>query len=137
MEKHFELNDTEFTQQFENCTLEASLFSHEAHLRLAWIYIRQFGSEEAISIIRNQIQRYAASLGAHDKYNETVTVASVKAVAHFIRKSKSDTFAAFISENQQLKTHFKQLLATHYSTDIFTSETAKTSFLEAELDPFD
>lgn len=137
MEKHFELNDTEFTQQFENCILDASLFSHEAHLRLAWIYIQRYGSDEAISIIRNQIQRYAASLGAPEKYNETVTVASVKAVSYFIRKEKNDTFKAFITKNQQLKTHFKQLLATHYRTDIFTSETAKTTFLEAELDPFE
>lgn len=137
MEKHFELNDTEFALQFESCTLNPELFTHEAHLRLAWIYIQKYGIEKAIEIIRKQIQQYAASLGASEKYHETITVASIKAVSFFIKKSESKTFESFITENQQLKTQFKQLLATHYTTDIFNSESAKKDFLEPELDSFD
>ncbi|MCL9806847.1 hypothetical protein NAT51_15030 [Flavobacterium amniphilum] len=137
MEKHFELSDNEFEQQFENCTLNPELFTHEAHLRLAWIHIKNHGIEKAIVIIREQIQNYAASLSAKDKYHETITVASIKAVSFFIKKSASENFYDFITENQQLKTHFKQLLATHYSTDIFNSETAKKEFLPPELDPFE
>jgi N-formylglutamate deformylase len=137
MEKHFELNDVEFAQQFEDYTLPPEIFTHEAHLRLAWIHIKNHGVEKAIAIIRDQIQHYAASLGAHDKYHETITVASVQAVSFFISKSASVTFYDFITENQQLKTHFKQLLATHYSTDIFHSEEAKKTFLKPDLDSFE
>lgn len=137
MEKHFELSDTEFTLGFENCTLNPELFTHEAHLRLAWIYIQKYGIENAIEVIRKQIQEYATSLGASEKYHETITVASIKAVSFFIKKSESKTFESFINENKQLKTNFKQLLATHYTTDIFNSESAKKDFLEPELDPFE
>ena len=121
MEKHFELSNTEFIQQFEDCTLNPELFTHEAHLRLAWIYIQKYGIETAIEVIRKQIQEYAISLGASEKYHETITVASIKAVSFFIKKSESKTFESFINENKQLKTNFKQLLATHYTTDIFNS----------------
>lgn len=137
MEKHFELSNTEFIQQFEDCTLNPELFTHEAHLRLAWIYIQKYGIETAIEVIRKQIQEYAISLGASEKYHETITVASIKAVSFFIKKSESKTFESFINENKQLKTNFKQLLATHYTTDIFNSESAKKDFLESELDPFE
>jgi hypothetical protein len=83
------------------------------------------------------LQNYVASLGAKDKYNKTVTIAAVKAVYHFMLKSKADNFQVFISENQKLKTNFKELLNTHYSTDIFKSTKAKKEFLEPELLPFD
>jgi hypothetical protein len=137
MEKHFELTDKEFEKQFEDCTLDASLFTHEAHLRLAWIYITKYGLEQAIKNAKIQIKKYAASLGAAEKYHETITVASIKAVFIFIKKSNTLTFYDFINENETLKTDFKKLLATHYTTDIFNSETAKKDFLEPELDPFD
>jgi hypothetical protein len=38
MEKHLELTDLEFEANFKNCSLNPDIFSHEAHLRLAWIH---------------------------------------------------------------------------------------------------
>lgn len=137
MEKHYELNDSIFEEQFAACTLDPALFSHEAHLRLAWIHLCKYGIDQAISNICLQIQRYAASLGAHDKYNETVTIAAIRAVYHFMLRSETDNFQDFIAENSRLKTSFKQLLNSHYRTDIFSSERAKKEYLEPELLPFD
>jgi hypothetical protein len=42
-ELHFSLTDIEFENQFENGTLKPELFSHEAHVRLAWIHIKKYG----------------------------------------------------------------------------------------------
>ncbi|MDX1943095.1 MAG: hypothetical protein SFU99_21205 [Saprospiraceae bacterium] len=137
MEKHFHLSDLAFEQQFADCSLDPTLFSHEAHLRLAWIHIKKYGIDQAIENICQQIKHYAASLGAHDKYNETVTIAAIRAVYHFMLRSKTDHFQDFIIENPRLKTSFKELLFSHYSTDIFTSERAKKEYLEPELLPFD
>jgi hypothetical protein len=137
MERHFEFSDDDFEQQFSISVLSPTIFTHEAHLRLAWIHIRKYGIQTAIENICEQLQNYVASLGARDKYNKTVTIAAVKAVYHFMLKSKADNFQVFISENQKLKTNFKELLNTHYSTDIFKSAKAKKEFLEPELLPFD
>ncbi|TJY34087.1 hypothetical protein [Pontimicrobium aquaticum] len=136
MQNHLELVDNEFEAQFSNCTLDASLFNHEAHIRLAWIHVTKYGLNKALITIDSQLLSYVASLGVKDKYNKTVTIAAVKAVSHFISKSKSNNFKDFITEFPRLKTNFKELLAQHYSIDIFNSNIAKSSFLEPNLKPF-
>jgi len=137
MEKHFDLTDSEFEKQFSNCTLDANLFSHEAHLRLAWIHIYNYGINKAVENITSQLKGFVDSLGAKDKYNETVTIAAVRAVHHFMLRSKTKDFQSFISENQRLRNSFKELLSHHYNTDIFKSEQARREYTEPELLPFD
>ncbi|WP_338876731.1 hypothetical protein WBJ53_13840 [Spirosoma sp. SC4-14] len=137
MKTHSALTDPEFEQQFARCLLDPSLFSHEAHLRLAWIHIHNYGVGQAIENITQQLQSFVAALGASDKYNETVTVAAIRAVYHFMLNSNTDTFSDFILENPRLKFNFRELLACHYQTDIFSSERARKQYLEPELLPFD
>ncbi len=136
MKDHYKLSDAEFLDQFKNAILDPKLFSHEAHLRLAWIYINNEGLDNAIKKITHQLKNFVTALGASDKYNETVTVAAIKAVYHFWLKSETITFQDFILENPRLKTDFKALLAAHYDIDIFNSEVAKSNFLEPTLLPF-
>ncbi len=137
MESHFSLNDVEFEQQFESGTFEPRLFSHEAHLRLAWIHLKKYGIDRAMENIRKQLTQFVEILGAKDRYNETVTMAAIKAVNHFMQRSGTNNFKDFIAENSRLKFHFKELLRSHYRTNIFGSEFAKKEFLQPELSPFD
>lgn len=137
MEQHFNLSDTEFNNQFTNCTLNPELFSHEAHLRLGWIHIKKLGIEKAKEIVQNQLKNFVAYVGAQGKYNKTVTIVAMKVINHFMKQSETDNFKDFIVENPQLKTNFKGLIESHYSFDIFTSEQAKTEFLEPDLLIFD
>ena len=137
MKSHLELNDTQFEQQFKSCELDPTLFSHEAHLRLAFIHIRAYGPDQAIKNVCDQLAAYVTHLGATDKYNMTLTVAAVKAVYHFMQKCKSNDFIGFITEFPQLKFEFKRLMQSHYDFDIFNSEKAKKTFLEPNLIPFD
>ena len=137
MENHFKLSDSEFEEQFENCKLDPSIFSHEAHLRLAWIHIKNYGIEKAIQNVQAQLQNFVNHVGAKDKYNVTLTIAAVKAVYHFMLKSESDNFKDFIEEFPRLKHNFKELLNCHYGIDILNSERAKAKFLEPDLIPFD
>jgi hypothetical protein len=137
MKNHVDLTDDEFEKQFEHCKIDPAMFTHEAHLRLAWIHIENYGVEKAITNICFQLRRYVEFLGAADKYNETVTVAAIRAVYHFQLKTDATTFADFIAKNPRLKNNFKELLAYHYVTDIFNSQKAKRQYLEPELLPFD
>lgn len=41
MNNHFELTDFEFEEKFEKRIFDPELFSHEAHIRLAWIQINK------------------------------------------------------------------------------------------------
>jgi len=137
MESHFKFSDAEFENQFENCELIPAMFSHEAHLRIAWIYINKYGVEKAVIKLCSQLRNYVNHVGAISKYNETLTIAAVRAVYHFMIKSKSRNFQNFITENLRLKHNFKELLLQHYRIDIFTSEKAKTEYLLPDLLPFD
>ncbi|MEQ9266358.1 MAG: hypothetical protein RLN81_14105 [Balneolaceae bacterium] len=137
MEKHRELSDSEFEHQFITCALRPSDFTHEAHLRFAWINIRQYGIEQAEIIIQRQLKNYVDFAGATNKYNTTLTIAAIKAVYHFMLRSDSETFKDFIAEFPRLKSNFKELMASHYGFDIYNSEIAKKKFLEPDLLPFD
>ena len=136
MEPHFTLTDVSFEQQFETSTLNPDIFSHEAHLRLAYIHIKKYGINTALINIPQQLKAYVTAIGAEAKYNHTLTIAAIHAVAHFIKKSSSHNFQDFIVEFPQLKTQFKQLIRTHYSVDIFNAADAKYSIMEPDLAPF-
>lgn len=136
MQSHFDISDHAFEMQFQSGSFPPALFTHEAHIRLAWIHIKKYGCQKAIENISSQLMNYVTIIGATGKYNQTLTVAAVKAVSHFINKSVSSNFADFIQEFPKLNTNFKDLLATHYSVDIYHSETARRQFLEPDLLPF-
>ena len=136
MEKHYALSDREFEKQFAQCDLDPRLFSHTAHLRLAWIHLKRYGPEQAEKNITDQLKRYVAFIGQKDKYNATLTIAAVKMVYHFMCKSTSKTFRDFILEFPKLKSDFKKRIACHYTMDIFNSEVAKRRYLEPDILPF-
>ena len=133
---HFQVDDIAFEVMFESAELPQNLFTHEAHLRLAWMYILKYGEEEAVRKICAQLLNYDIKNGKGDKFHMTVTVAGLKVVSHFIKKSKSDDFMEFTIEFPQLKSGFKELLCKHYGYDIFSSDKAKIAFVEPDLRPF-
>ncbi len=137
MSDHYKIADSDFVWQFETLRLNPKLFTHEAHLRLAWIYINKYGIHTATHKISVNIKHYAESQGAFDKFNKTLTVAATKAVYHFILKSKSNRFKDFLEEFPRLRHSFKALMDAHYGFDIYHSDRAKKEYLAPDLLPFD
>ena len=133
---HTQFSDSEFITQFEDCTLNPEIFSHEAHLRLAWIHIRKYGVELATMNIQHQLLKFVESVGERGKYNKTLTITAVLMVNHFLQHSNASEFSEFILEFPRLKTDFKGLINSHYSFDIFNSKKAKSQFVEPDLLPF-
>ncbi len=136
MQSHFDLTDEAFRQAFQAGSLPPALFTHEAHLRLAWIHLKKTEPTTAIKTIRSQIIAFVEQLGAQDKYHETLTVAAVHIVHHFMSKAQSTAFQAFIQEFPSLKSDFRGLIQSHYSQDIIWSEEAKSTYLPPDLVPF-
>jgi N-formylglutamate deformylase len=135
-ETHRTLSDAEFLEQFAHCLLDPAMFSHGAHLRLAYLLLEQYGLEEGIQQVQDQIQAFVRHVGAEDKYHVTLTVAAVYIVEHFRQKSKAKNFEEFVVEFPRLKTHFKDLIDSHYGINIFQSERARTEYLKPDLLPF-
>ncbi len=136
MKTHYQFSDTEFEMQFADASLPPHLFTHEAHLRLAWIHINSYEQTVAIEQISSQILKFATRHGDPNKFDATVTVAAIKIVHHFIQKSKTIYFKDFIKEFPGLKYNFKEILDQHYGFDIFDSEKAKKEYIQPDLYPF-
>lgn len=136
MEKHWKLSDEEFEMKFEKLEFRPLWFTHEAHLRLAWIYVTKYGKKTAFEKYSSQLQEFAKKYSADGKYNATVTFASIQIMSNFIDKSDMYDFQDFINEFPQLKTNFKGVLETHYSGNIFTLIEAKQQILQPDLQPF-
>ena len=137
MKSHFDLTNHEFVNQFKSGNLEPVLFTHEAHLRIAWIYINQWGVEKATKMVCDQVRTFVIIADAEDKYNHTLTIAAVKIIHHFIQRSDSKTFSDFLVEFPRLNTNFKELVQAHYSAGTCFSEKAKREFVAPDLLGFD
>ena len=135
-EKHHLLTNDEFEEKFSNCDLPAVIFTHEAHLRLAYIYIHKYGLDTAIDKLSSQIADCDDKYGDGTKYNKTLTIASTKIMFHFIEKAQSNDFNSLLIEFPKLKLDFLGLIQIHYDFDIFNSEKARKEFLEPDLVSF-
>ena len=78
MEEHDQLSDQEFAQQFADCSLPPQWFSHTAHLRLAWVLLREYGLERTRLLMCEQIQRFDQTHGDGTKFHQTLTEAAVQ-----------------------------------------------------------
>ena len=137
MEKHNSYSDERLLLAMEKAALDPEVFTHEAHLRWGWLLMRKNGVEAAVRIACKHLKDYTIQLGAADKYNETVTVAAVRAINHFQMRCRAESFQEFLEQSPGLKHSFKELLGSHYSEDIFKSEDARINYLEPDLHPFD
>ncbi|AWH84307.1 hypothetical protein HYN59_03885 [Flavobacterium album] len=131
METHFSLTDAEFERLFGTGSLDPDLFTHEAHIRLAWIHIRRYGLDKACYNIVNQLQDYVKILGVTDKFNLTLTIASLKLIDYFVENSKQGSFAEFITEFPQLNTNFSELLTQYYTSG--TLHETRQSHMEPDI----
>lgn len=136
MKDHNELSDEEFEKEFSECKMPEEDFTHEAHLRLAWIYIHKYGARKAVDKVNVDLVRYTIFLGAEHIYNKTVTSAAVKIVDHFSKKQEGKSFSELLVEFPDLMHNFKGLIRQYYSIDVFKSSAAKAHFLEPDLREF-
>ncbi len=124
------MHDHEFVEAFENCTLPSDQFPHRAHVRLAWLYLRDGSLLDALVRFVEGLKRYAGSLGASAKYHETVTWAYMFLIHERMAREEHASFDAFASANTDL---FNGVLEKYYSKETLSSDLARRSFLMPDL----
>jgi|ERR1700728_51701 hypothetical protein len=122
------MTDEEFLEALESCTLPAGEFGHVAHVRAAYLYLRQSAFGGALERIRRAIRNYAAHRGMPDQYHETITVAYVALIQqHICERGDAGGWAAFARDNPEL---FKpDLLSQFYPQAQLASELARRVFV--------
>ncbi|MFO0936187.1 MAG: hypothetical protein U0798_06700 [Gemmataceae bacterium] len=129
------MSDEELRIAFEACTLPKADWTHEAHVRMAWIYLSTRSYEEALESIRAGIQKYNLSLGNTSGYHDTITVAFARLIKSSILQSPGDNFPGFHARCPGLFRKSPSPLAPYYSKERLASADAVSSFVEPDLSP--
>lgn len=129
------LGDDRFVADFEAGLYPHDRFRHGDHVRLAWIYLRRFGEDEARERIRRGIRQFTRQALAERKYHETATIAWLGLVAIAVRLSpRIGDFGIFARLHGWL--FQKDALLAFYSRERLASEAARRGWAEPDVAAF-
>lgn len=120
------MDDREFVAALESCALPSDAFDHRAHVRLAWLYLREQPLLEALPRFIESLKRYAGSLGASGKYHETITYAFIFLIHERMAEHPASTFDEFAAVNPDL---FGAILERYYLPETLASSLARSVFV--------
>ena len=87
------MTDGQFLVKFEKRQLARSEWTHEAHVRMAWLYLARLPVAEALGRVRAGIRKLYVVIGSPDGYHDTITVAFVRVIA--ARRAEGEAYPAF------------------------------------------
>ena len=147
----------EFMERFTGGTLDRADWTHEAHVRAAWLCLDHTGGDwrAALTKVREGIatlnaayrrqgvvecwmnqEQYEAALKAQanppPSYHATVTGAFVRLIAG--RKRPGQSYAHFRAENPDLYDKLTAVLE-HYSPELLFSDGARSRYVRPDLRP--
>ncbi len=127
------LDECIFIKELEDCTLPSEQFNHVGHLWTAWIYLKKFSLEEAISKTSESISRFAISAGATGKFHQTLTEATVIIISQRLSTAPNESFSDFLKMNNDLVENLRGVVLTHYSPELLDSSVARASFIQPDI----
>jgi hypothetical protein len=146
------MTDDDFLCAFERCSIARKDWTHEAHVRMAWLYAARASCEaEMFNRVRSGIKKLNSTFVRRqqmmcrvlpakpkdprglDGYHETVTVAFVNLIAS--RIELGEDFASFRDRNPDLFDRKLSALLKYYSPGRLFSSEAKAEFLEPDREP--
>jgi len=113
------MDDDAFLDAFTSGALRDHGFGHRDHLRMAWLYVRRYGQDEALRRADAGLRALAASHGHPERYSATRTAVWVALVAHHLEEAPGLGFEAFLARFPRLLDG--RLLDAHYSPELLAS----------------
>ena len=132
------MTDHEFLRAFEACTLTRAEWTHEAHIRMAWLYSRREATlEGALARMRAGIPRLNAALDTDASlYHETVTCAFGTAVfKRATAPEAAESWPAFCNGHPELFDRSAPLLHRHYEPETLKSDAARLTYVPPDRAP--
>jgi hypothetical protein len=124
------MNDPEWMQAFESCTLPIGSFHHAEHVKMAFLYLQKFTPLDALDRFSSNLTRFAAAHGKPGLYNETITWAFLLIIRErIVRANSPQTWTEFSSANEDLLRWDDNILKKYYREETLSSELAKRIFL--------
>ena len=128
------MTDEAFARAFEAGAVTPEEFDHAAHLRVAWVYLREAGSADAaLPRMRDAIQRFAAAAGAAQKYHETITVVWMRVLEGAgAQVPRPCELTELLRQRPELAD--KNLPMKYYSRERLFSEDARERYVPPDLE---
>jgi hypothetical protein len=124
------MNDSEWMEDFESCTLPSDSFHHVDHVKMAFLYLRKYKPLEALGHFSSALTRFATAHGKPNLYNETITWAFLLLIRERIARTNfPQTWSEFSATNTDLLRWDDNILKKYYRPETLTSELAKRVFL--------
>jgi len=124
------MTDDDFARSFEDCTLPNSDFHHRDHVRLAWIYLRQYPPLDALARFTAGLQRFAAFHGHPGLYHETITWAYLFLIHERMADSPAgEGWEEFAARHPDLVTWKPSILDRYYAPATLRSDRARRLFV--------
>lgn len=122
------MTDDAFLAALENCRLQPAEFSHAAHIRAGYLYLRRLDFAEALGAMRRAIKAFATSIGKDVLYHETITVAFMTLInARMATEPALTDWPSFARQNTDLFSG--NVLAAFYSPERLNDPLARQVFL--------
>lgn len=129
------MTDAAFAAAFRDTSLPTSAFHHRDHVRMAWIYAREFGADEAPARFAADLRQYARAKGVPGLYHATITTAYLALVAERVAMTPDASWDAFAAAHPDLLTWKPGILDRFYSADRLWSPLARAQFVMPDLGP--
>jgi hypothetical protein len=124
------MNEREFVDAFEACSIPGGDFHHADHVRLAWIYLRERPLLEAIERFTTSLQRFATHLGVPGLYHETITWAYLLIIHERMQRDDSPKdWESFRAANRDLFSWKPSVLDRYYAPGTLKSDLARRTFV--------
>lgn len=130
------MTDDEFIEAFEATSISRDDWTHEAHVRMGWIYCQRNSSrDDATNCARSGIRALNKANSVPGKlYHETVTIAFMYLIWDRAQNG-SDIWGEFLEINRDLVGSEPSVLNRYYSKDLLASEEARLAFVNPDLEP--
>ena len=126
------MTDEAFIDAFERTTLPADEFTHAAHVRAGWWYLRHHSLGIAIDRFTRSLRAFADAKGVTGKYHETLTVAWMLLIAERLPESREMAWEQFVAQHSDLLEK-PSPLARYYSSETLQSDRARGQFVMPDL----
>lgn len=127
-----------FMKEFED-SMDPRLWTHRAHVRMAWNYLKELGKDTATPVIKETIRRhFEMNPSKRQSYHETITSFYIHLVNLAIESPDNklqdqDDFFEFM-ERYPILTD-QNAIYKYYSPKMLKSQDARSQFLPPDLQP--
>lgn len=122
------MTDPEFLRALESCTLPDSAFGHAAHVRAAYLCLRNADFPTAVQRMAAMLRAYIASLGQPGRYHETKTVAYMALIQRaMVERGDGGSWCEFAHHNPDLLD--PHLLLRYYTRTELDTPLARRAFV--------